>query len=145
MNTLSHLADMIYRGLWDWPIGTMLDVMLIASICVLVVLVAGLIFSLCDEVLLPTSRSSGRVEGRRFVAAHTKSVLRYNPIFKMAMPVSVSVPNHWYVTVRVGKERDDLSISKGAYERLSEGQDVHVEYAHRRFTKTLRLEQILTS
>ncbi len=143
MEFLKDLATSFTKEvLSDWPLGTIIGVILIACVLALIGLALWGLCVAADSWFLPKERGMGRVVGKTFTPAHTEMVLIYNAATKTSMPPSVHHPDDWSVNVEVQGKQDDISIAHKFYDSLSKGSSVSAEFVHGRFSGNLYLKKI---
>lgn len=119
---------------YDWPIGTVLAVLLSATLLVLLAIIAWLLFTAVDSWFRPRKKDIGRVYAKRFIPAHIELILVYNSALKTSIPQPISHPDNWVVGIEVNGQRDSISVSENAYHAISRGNQVLAEYVTGRFS-----------
>lgn len=128
--------------LCDWPIGTILGIIIIATSLLMILFVAVMLFEAADSCFLPQKREVGHVIGKVFTPAHSNIIMVYNAAIKASQPTTVTHPDEWSVTVSIKNQQDSISVSEGFFDSLSKDDSVLVEYAIGRFSRNLYIKKL---
>lgn len=124
--------------LTDWPVGTILAIIVIlATLAVVLVILCG-IFTIIDSWFLPTQSGTGRITKKNFIPAHTTTTLISTG--KTLMPMTSFYPNSWELELIVSGKPASMSIKKERYDSLNIGDTVLVDYAIGRFSKDIYIK-----
>lgn len=142
MSFIADIAKMILEMLYDWPIGTVMGVLMLLVVLLLLGLLAWGCLIALDSWFLPRKKSMGKIVGKTFTPAHTEIILMYNAATKTSMPHPVFHPDDWSVTVEVAECQDSLSVDEDEFDALREGDSVLAEYVTGRISSGLYLKSI---
>lgn len=142
MSIIVDIVKMILEMLHDWPLGTVVGVLMLLAVLLLLGRLALGCFIALDSWFLPRKRSIGQIVGKTFTPAHTTIASMYNAATKTSMPHPVFHPDDWSVTVAVSEHQDSLSVGEDKFNALKEGDDVLAEYVMGRMSSGLYLKSI---
>jgi hypothetical protein len=142
MSFVVDIIKMILDMLYDWPLGTVVGVLILLVVLLLLGLLAWGCFIALDSWFLPRKRNMGKIVEKTFTPAHTKIVLMYNAATKTSMPHPIFYPDDWSVTVEVAECQDSLSVDEDEFDILREGDNVLAEYVTGRISSGLYLKSI---
>ncbi len=142
MSFLNELWTMIRWGICDWPLGTIVMIILLVSVLISIWLILEGLFLVLDSWFLKPSRKVGRVVKKRFTPSHTKMILIPNAATKTSMPHFVTEPANWSVWVRLDGKQDSVSVSKKFFNTLSENSLVMTKYVIGRFSGNLYIRTV---
>lgn len=130
------------RTIVDWPLGTILGVLLALAALLVVGLVLYGLFYVIDSSFLPVLRAPGKVFDKEFVPAHTTYVSTWNPALKITTTTPVHHPDTWNLGVAVVGQRDYISVYQSFYDNTDVGDKVTVDYVLGRISRRVYLRQI---
>lgn len=139
---MTGFIEKVFEMLNDWPIGTLLGVLIIVITLLLLALLANGCFIAFDSWFLTRERSAGRVIDKTFTPAHTEYILIYNAATKTSMPQPIFHPDDWSVNVEVNGNQDSISIEEKDFKILNKGDEVMAEYVMGRISGNLYLKEI---
>lgn len=122
----------------DWPLGTLLGVILLFGGLLIVGLILWGMFVAMDSWFRPHNKKMGRVVDKTFTPAHTQMV--YNPALKMSTPRFVD--DEWRVSVEVDEKQDSIAVSESFYSSLRQGSPVLAEYVIGRLSRDIYLKDL---
>lgn len=140
MNFLTDMITMLWETLTDWPLGTIVGIILLVCVLVLIGLVMWGLFMAIDSWFLPRRHGTGRIVGKTFTPAHTGMIVIYNAATKTSMPHPIFHPDDWSVSVEVDGRQDSVSVSREFFNSLSENSSVMAEYVWGRFSRNLYIK-----
>ncbi len=118
----------------DWPLGTILAVLstvLVTGSSVLVgYLVVGGILLALNFWFMPDKKGLGEVMDKKV-----------RPRIR-EMEGAIDIPAGWLVTVNVGEETGDISVSKKFFDSLNKGDKVSLVYTNGRIYRGLNIKEI---
>ncbi len=138
MEFLSWFCDEMKDALVDWPLGTIVGVLVIVVVLLIVGLILWGVFIAVDSWFRPRSRKVGRVIDKTFTPAHTEMV--YNAALKMMTPQFVD--DDWTVSVEVDGQQDSMSVPEEFYDSLAVGKSVWVDYETGRLSGDLYIKEL---
>lgn len=125
--------------LWDWPIGTILGIMLLFALLALVALFLWGTFVALDSWFRPVREGTGIVVSKEFVPAHT--TYYYNAATKTPMPIFHA--NAWYISISIQNQCDEVNVDQDSYETAKPGRKVNVAYVLGRLSGRLYIKDYL--
>jgi hypothetical protein len=135
------IIEMISKMLLDWPIGSVLGVILSGAILIVIWLVLSEIFCLIDSCFLPIQKSMGEVREKEFTPAHITYISVYDAALKTSRMQPVYHSDEWMVTVEMQNKGQpvevDLEIEKELFEKISKDTPVLVDYVTGRFSGSI--------
>lgn len=135
---ITDIIDMLK----DWPLGTILAILLLAMAILIIGLVALGIYWAADSWWRPLETGMGQVKGKEYTPAHTTVSTSYNVALKMPMTTTTHHPADWSLTVEVNDQEGSISVEESFYDRINEGRKVHVEFVLGRLSGDLYLRSI---
>lgn len=133
MNILRELGEMILGALKDWPIGTLIGILMIGLVLLLIAIVGAMVFTGLDFAWRERQMGIGRVTGREFIPAHTTTSTMM--VGKVSIPTTHHHPDEWIIGVEIdGGGKDCVSVGQDFYNSAKEGDQLNVEYSTGRFT-----------
>ena len=130
----------------DWPFGTLMSVVIGVCCVGLIGITLRAIFIAIDSWGRPRQERSGVVTGREFIAAHSTTMVVYDPATQMELPQSVDHPEDWRVTVAIDSHRETVSMPKAFFDSVSVGTKIIAKVARGRlstriYIRTLRVDE----
>jgi len=142
MGIIADLAATILIMLVDWPLGTIMGILILLMVLMLVGLFIWGLFTAADSWFLPRERGPGRIAGKSFTPAHYQPVLIHNAATNTSMPYPVYHPDDWSLRVEVEGRQDSISVGKKEFKSIAEGDNVIAEYVRGRLSGGLYLKSI---
>lgn len=131
---------MLQELIEDWPMGTIIAVIMFACVSAFFALIAWIIFKVIDSCFLARKHGVGRVVSKIFTPAHTQTILIYNAATKTSLPHPIFCPDNWSVSVEINGKQDNMSVSKEFFSLLSENDSVMTEYVSGRLSRSLYIK-----
>jgi hypothetical protein len=142
MSFIVDIVKMILEMLHDWPIGTVVGVLMLLVVLLLLGLLTWGCFIALDSWFLPRKSDTGKIVRKTFTPAYTEIILMYNAATKTSMPCPIFHPDDWSVTVEVAECQDSLSVDEDEFDILREEDNVLAEYVTGRISSGLYLKSI---
>jgi hypothetical protein len=136
------MLEFYWETLLDWPLGTVLAILLAAVVLMLAFMLYLGVYHAADSWFLPHQQAPGHVVGKTFTPAHTTTTLIYNAATKSSMPHVTHHPDSWSVTVQVDDKVDEMDVSKEFYDAVRKNTGVATEYVIGRFSRGLYLREL---
>ncbi len=137
------LVNSYFEMLVDWPLGTVLSVLVAFCLGTILFLGAWGLFVAYDSWYLPHEENTGVIVDKEFTPTHTTMILMYNAATKTSLPQPIVHPDKWSVTVELLGKRSSISISQESYEGFLIQDNVLVKYVKGRVSDDLYLKSIL--
>lgn len=133
MTILKEIGETTVWMLKDWPMGTVIGILMIVLILLVMVLVGGLIFTGLDFAWRESQTGMGRVVNKGFIPAHTTTSMMM--VGKVSIPTTHRHPDEWVIGVEIdGCGTDQVSVSQDFYDSTNKGDRLNIEYSTGRFT-----------
>jgi hypothetical protein len=136
MNFFVEFFTLISEMLQDWPVGTLIGLLLAFVTGLAAVIVLYGIFLAVDSWFRPTQKGIGIVTGKKFIPAHTDMILIDN------MPYYTHYNDEWRIGAKVGRREGSISVRKSFYDQTSRNQQVRLWYTHGRLSGSLYIKGI---
>lgn len=145
MNIIYGIFEFTKEMLLNWPIGTVIGILMIILIGMLLFLIIAGIFIAIDSWFLPYQTSTGTVTGKTYRAPYTTmtpitigNITTYTPVHHSASyTLSVYVDTEY--------KSGSICISKEFYNSINENDKVSVEYVEGRYSGDIYLKTISKS
>ena len=131
-----------FEVIGDWPIGTLIGVLLFLSYAAVFALLALWVYKTIDSWRRPLKIGVGVVKGKNFIPAHTQTILIYDANTKTSLPHMIHYPDRWMVIVEVDGHKGSIDTSENYYHNTIENQQVSVEYANGPLSGELYIKSI---
>ncbi|TSC81938.1 MAG: hypothetical protein G01um101420_721 [Parcubacteria group bacterium Gr01-1014_20] len=133
MTILKEIGETIVWMLKDWPMGTIIGILLIGVSLFVLALVGWVIFTGLDFIGRENQTGIGRVISKEFIPAHTTTSTMM--IGRVSVPTTHHHPDAWVIQVEIdGSGTDSVSVDEKFYDAVTEGTQLSVEYSTGRFT-----------
>ena len=134
--------DPTVRMLFDWPVGTLIGILLIV-VCLFLICLIGLgFFHAVDSWFRPRKKGQGIVKEKTFTPEHEETTVAYNFILKTAMPETELLPDTWEIEVGIDGGSDSMEVEKEFFESVKKNDFVLVEYSKGRLSNKVYLKAI---
>lgn len=137
---MSFINYIFIDMLMDWPLGTIVAILLIIVGLFLIGLAGYGIFRAIDSWGLPKKKGNGKIISKT-----------YSPESSTMVPVTIGkvttlqrhrIPESWSVTIAVNEKTSSCSVKESFFERASRGMQVLVEFVEGRFSKDIYIKEI---
>lgn len=141
--------DSVRDFAFDWPIGTIMFIVM--SICLVILLLLGgdiiisLIYYVLDYAYVPTRKGTGRVVEKKFTPAHTETNLRVGLTTSAAaavIPVNEYCPECWALVIDVDGRQTDFNVNKETFDGVPENAVLDIEYYQGRISRDISIETL---
>jgi hypothetical protein len=122
----------------DWPIGTIIAIILAIILLAFFLFIIYLIFIIIDSAFVPKKEGFGKIIEKNFTPESTTT--SYNVALKM--PTTTTDPPRWTITVEIEDKTEETSISEKKYKSLKKGDNVMVNYGIGRFSGNVYINDI---
>jgi hypothetical protein len=126
----------------DWPVGTIIGVVVVATMVCMLALIVYVVGSFLDSCFLKTKRAVGKIVGKDFVPAHSTMIMIFNPILKMSVPQLIHHSDDWRLCIEVDGKQTWTSVLSNYYEKVTSGDETTVDYATGRFSGRLYVKAV---
>lgn len=142
LNSLATLLTEMLRDLTgllgNWPIGTILGILLAVCVISMVGLILYGLFIAIDSWFRPRKNGIGKVSAKFFTPAHDN--IEYSVALRM--PVVRHYPDDYSIVVQLEEGADSVSVRKSFYNGLQKNDPVDVEYVIGRLTGDVYLKAV---
>ena len=142
INFLRFLIEMPLETIGDWPIGTLIGIVIFVSYAAVFVLMSLWVYKAIDSWWQPLKVGVGVVRGKNFISAHTQIILIYDANTKTSLPHIINCPDRWTVIVEVSGHKGSIDIPENYYNNIIENKQVSVEYVIGRLSGELYIKSI---
>ena len=119
----------------DWPMGTVLFILMVVAAALVIGLIGWFIFWAIDSWFRPEHTKEATVTDKKFVAAHTTTT--YMTVNKVTTPIITHHPDAWYVAVKfVEGFGGNCQVSETFHDSVSRGDKVQGTFAVGRISKS---------
>ena len=126
-----------------WQIGGAFAVLAIGiAILFGLILLAYVLYTHFDSWRCPMQVGDAKVTHMAFVPAHREMVPDYDSSTEVASMVSVPVPDQWWTTIQIGRNKNQMAVPANTFEQLQSGDKVHAHYFYGRFSGALFVQEI---
>ena len=142
MDILKDFFEMMTETAMDWPLGTIMAILLALLLIMLIGIICIGLYIAVDSWFLPRQQSKGRVICKKFTPAHTQTIMIYNAALKMSLPSQVFHPDDWSLCIEVDGKQDTISVQHKFYLATKEGSVVDTEYVIGRMSGDLYIKGV---
>lgn len=128
------------KMLQDWPLGTIVGMILIAVAIAVVLLALWGVFTAVDSWFLPRRRTTGVITGKHYTAPYTTT--HFHTVGKVMVPQTTHHPEQHDVTIAAGSRSDTISVTKEYWVSAREGDEVTIEYVDGRLSGRLYIKEL---
>ncbi len=136
------IEDMI-RMAKDWPLGTVLFVIIVLVSLFCLAMIFWGIFIAVDSWFLPRMQGLGQIVGRSYSPAHTTYVS--NTCNGVTTMTPIYCPASWSVCVEVDGLQDSVGVSQDCYDSAINGSPAKVDFVIGRFSRKMYIKEIYSS
>lgn len=134
MEFLATIINEFRQMLTDWPLGTIMAILLIIVAVFAVGVIVYLTYYAYDSWFLDRLEGQGKVVGKEFTSAHTTYSMLYNANSKTQTMIPIYHSDEWVVFVEINGRDASLSVGEKFFDEVSEGTQVKVGYVKGRLS-----------
>lgn len=132
---MSDFLSSYVDTLTDWPIGTIICLLLTALGLVIFGMVLWGCYYLADSAFRPLETACGKVINMSHTPARTEMIPTYNDSTKTTTFTPIYHPESWEAEIHFAGVSGSFDVEESLYDQLRIGDSVHAHYVIGRFSR----------